>query len=185
MGQGQLWHARRGRVMNLNEAMEAWGENAAEMEGGGPNLPYPSMVALTLSGAIEDPFSVGVLAILATSKYGPEEVPMDMAAAKCKAIDSQFYDEYSTAHGSRPKGAAVMEASWLATDRALYYVAPAIAGVRRWPWATLEVQPGRIGRRNAKFRLVTEQGTWNFKTGARAMPNLLACASWARAPHTS
>lgn len=170
--------------MNLDDAVELWAENAAGMADDGPSLPYPSMVAMTLAGSAPSPYhrlNVGVLTMLAASEYGLEEVPLDMAAARCRAIDSQFYDEYAQAHGRRPKGAAVMEASWVATDRALYYIAPGIAGMRRWPWVRTRIEPGKTGRRSAKFVVVDEQGKWKFSTGSRALPSLLACANWASA----
>lgn len=165
--------------MNLDEAVEAWRRKAASIPNGGPNLPYASLVAVTLAGHARDPFAVGVLANFAVSPYGASEVPMDMSAARCKGIDSQFYDEFVRMRGGRPKGANVMEASWLATDVALYYIAPAVAGRRRWLWKDLRIEPGRTGRRTAKFALASGRERWQCSTGARALPNLLACASWA------
>ena len=168
--------------MKLDEAVDVWAELAASRDEG-PDLPYPSMVAMTLAGVREDAFGVGTLAMLATSAYGADELPLDMAPSRCRAIDSQFYDEYADTHGSRPKGATVMEASWLATDHALYYVAPALGCLRRWPWSGTRIEPGRSGRNKAKFKIVTEQGSWKLSTAARAFPNLLTCASWAKARH--
>lgn len=164
--------------MSLNDAVELWAVRAAKVEGGGPSLPYPSMVAMTLSGAVEDPFNVGTLSVFALSDYGPHELPLDMAAARCKSLDSEFYDEYVRAHSGRPKGRA-LEASWLATDKALYYIGPAVLGLTRWAWDTTYLRPGKTGRQFAKFTVSDSRQTWKLSTGARAFPNLLACASWA------
>jgi hypothetical protein len=167
--------------MNLNDAVVVWGERAANMPSDGPSLPYPSIVAMTLSGVGQDPVNIGALASFASSHYGSDEVPMDMGSARCRSIDSQFYDEYASANrGRRPRGSGVMEASWLASDQALYYIAPLVAGMRRWSWDGTWLEPGRTGSQQAKFTIVTEQGRWKVGTSARAMPNLLVCANWAR-----
>lgn len=166
--------------MDLDDVVERWAELAA-VHGAGPALPHPSLVALTLSGKTASPWSRGTLATFATSQHGGSEVPLDMSSAKCRALDARIYDEHVLATGSRPRGVTTMEAMWLATDTAAYYLTPDLRRFVRWPWEETWVAPAKLGRKRSKFVLASSGEHWTIDTGSHALSNLLAIASWAGA----
>ncbi len=63
----------------------------------------------------------------------PSEVPLDGGSAKCRALDSEILDAHMERHG-RSGGLNLLEADWIATNLALYYVTPRVGSVREWSW---------------------------------------------------
>lgn len=158
------------------EVRERW---LAKMEALGtePSLPHPSVVALTLAGMGRDAEVADAIDLL-IHLYG-DEVPIDGGPAKCRKLDSEFYDAHVKRTGQLPRGLRVMEAAWLASDEALYYVSPHVGKFRRFPWGEIELQPSK---RRAMFgkviRLRTSEDEFKLGLSASAMANLLVIHAW-------
>jgi hypothetical protein len=141
-------------------------------------LPYPSVVMRALTGTGDPEVADSLDFVL--SRY-PEELPFDGGAAKCRKLDSAFYDSYTSNARDRPRGLRVLEAAWVATDQALYYVAPHVGEYRRWTWREIEVHPLKRGNRFGRIRLDSRDGTFKIGLGASGMANLLAVYGWTSA----
>ena len=48
---------------------------------------------------------------------------------------------------------AALEAVWIATQHALYYVTPRLEAVSRWPWDLLTLDTVKTGRRSSRLTL--------------------------------
>jgi hypothetical protein len=78
------------------------------------------------------------LAFLAT-KY-PREKPLAGGAAKVRKLDRQFLDYYISQVGDRAarrQGLNLLEADWVATEEALYYVSPRVKQACRYRWTEI------------------------------------------------
>jgi hypothetical protein len=65
--------------------------------------------------------------------------------AKCTALDKEILAKHVLVQG-RSGGLNLLEADWVATNAALYYVTPRVASVLRWPWEQIvSVVKGRRG----------------------------------------
>lgn len=110
----------------------------------------------------------------------PGEIPLDAAAAKCRSLDSSFYDQYRNATGDRPRGSRVLEAVLVSTDASMVYVAPNLSLAWRWPWeAVAELNPIRHGRRFSQVEVSDHDGgRYKVSLGSPAMENLLTIYDW-------
>lgn len=70
------------------------------------------------------------------------------APGKIKALDTVIADE-AVAEGFRSLNPALLEADWLATPQALFYVTPRVQSVRWWRWDI--VTRVRAGKTRWKF----------------------------------
>lgn len=86
----------------------------------------------------------------------PDEELIVGAAGKCRALDEQALEDSTRRLGDagamrlaaqQGRWATFLEADWIASDKALYYVTPGPESVFRWPWeAVSRVEPGRKKR---------------------------------------
>lgn len=71
------------------------------------------------------------------SRNYPRERPLAGGAAKVKELDRQFLDRYISQVGEREarrQGLFLLEADWVATEEALYYISPRVGQGCRYPW---------------------------------------------------
>lgn len=73
--------------------------------------------------------------------------PLCGAPGKIKAVDSKLADE-AIAEGVRSVNPALLEADWLATRDALFYVTPRLRSVRWWRWDVVT----RVRAGNTRWR---------------------------------
>lgn len=110
----------------------------------------------------------------------PDEIPLDAAAAKCRSLDSSFYDQLRKATGDRPRGPRVLEAVLVSTDASMVYVAPNLSLAWRWPWeAVAGLNPIKHGRRFSRVEVASHDGeSYKVSLGSPAMENLLTIYDW-------
>jgi hypothetical protein len=162
------------------DVQRRWAEKHKQIADAGADdlaLPHASMAMLALAGIRRDPELLDSIQML--MRLSPDEVPLDGGAAGCRAIDSVFYDEYA-ATGTRPRGMRALEAAWLATDEAFYYIAPNVQQYRRWAWGDVRMKSSRRGRRFARVEMESTDAKFTFRLGSNAMDNLMAVYSWSR-----
>jgi hypothetical protein len=100
----------------------------------------------------------GTLAFL--ERNSPAEVILAGGAAKVKNLDRQFLDRYISQVGERAarrERLNLLEADWVATDKALYYISPRVGQGCRYPWAHI-------------LSLVIVKQRWRFATVAIQLP---------------
>jgi hypothetical protein len=71
------------------------------------------------------------------ARNAPSEEILAGGAAKVKQLDRQFLDRYISEVGeaaARREGLNLLEADWVATRDALYYIAPRVGQGIRYPW---------------------------------------------------
>jgi hypothetical protein len=143
-------------------------------------LPFPSNVALTISGALTDPESVGALSLLMS--IHPHELPLELGAAKCKPLDRHFFDTWrrEAGPGRPPRGHRALESVLIATDEAVHYIAPNVRQHRRWQWDAVQLIRGKDGRYFSKIVLIVLQESYEVTLGPSALANLLAVQAWRR-----
>lgn len=156
---------------DVKERWTAKAENLQDL-----SLPYPSATSLSLAGQNPSLELASALKLLG-SNY-PAEIPLDGGPAKCKALDASFYDEYVEETGHRPRGIASMEAVWLATDAALYYISPRVSQYQRWLWNEVRMTPRKQKRKFSQIQLATPESTLEIGLGTIASANLLTIYSW-------
>ena len=100
----------------------------------------------------------------------PSENVLGSGVAKCRSLDSKIFDEHLTGRGTSG-GLGVLEADWVATNIALYYVTPRVGSVLRWPWS--EIASVEKGRR----KLVTANTQIRLTDGSTMKWNLAATSS--------
>lgn len=141
-------------------------------------LPYASASALALAGHAPDAETVKAIEMLI--RQAPDEVPLDVAPAKCRSLDSYFYDEYRRQTGARPRGPKVLEATLVSTDEMVSYMAPNLKLAWRWPWgAVTDLESVKRGSRFSRVELTSNDGEqYSLSLGTMAMDNLLTIYEW-------
>lgn len=113
---------------------------------------------------------------------------IDGGAAKCKVLDhqadahfSQHYTADERRSVRREHRLQVLEADWVATDAALYYVTPAVKAVWRRSWSEVRsITMVKQRRRFATLRVEDRHGgSFDWSLGRAAAANLLAIAGHA------
>lgn len=123
------------------------------------------------------------------AKSRPNETLLDAGAAKCKALDQRHMAEVERSLGgtravrvfAKSAGAGVtqfMEADWVATDQALYYVSFYAGVADRWEWNEI-TRLSRKSHRGPTQRLwVTARGEdFKWSIGRLAAESLLRIAT--------
>lgn len=141
-------------------------------------LPYPSSTSLAIAGPNPDRFMAAALKRLISSF--PGEVPLDGGPARCKPWDRALLDKYVSHAARAPRGLTAMEAVWLATDEAFYYITPEV-GFYRLEWKDVAITTRKQGRKFSRVLVTVGDETHELRLGTAAMANLLAIRSWAAA----
>jgi len=141
-------------------------------------LPFPSVVTLTLLGVRSDIDLALSLDML--MKHHPREVPLDACAAKCRTLDEQFWRDVFGASAPRRAKLNALEATCIATDEAIHYLAPRIGAQKRWPWPDVKLAAKKNGKLFSKLQVSTREEDLVFGLGTPALANLLTIYSWAR-----
>jgi hypothetical protein len=101
--------------------------------------------------------------------------PLCGAVGKIKAVDRALADE-AQAGGTRSVNPLLLEADWLATRTALFYVTPRLESVIWWKWDVITGM--RAGRERWKFSGVSidkaDGGTLELRTSREAAKLLIA-----------
>jgi hypothetical protein len=126
-----------------------------------------------------------LLSVAVVARISPEETVLDGGAAKCKALDKLRMRELEASLGgtrgvreytkTTGAGARFLEADWVATEHALYYVSHH-AGGTRWAWkdiGSLE-DVGRGGLSTRCVRLTAGRETYDLLMGRMSTQALLA-----------
>jgi hypothetical protein len=90
----------------------------------------------------------------------PNETPLAGGAAKVKELDREFLDRYISQVGesmAKRQGLNLLEADWVATEEALYYISPRDGQGFRYPWSDI-----------ALISIVKKR--WRFATVAIHLP---------------
>jgi hypothetical protein len=90
----------------------------------------------------------------------PSETPLAGGAAKVKELDREFLDRYVSQVGesvAKRQGLNLLEADWVATEEALYYISPRVGQGFRYPWTDI-----------AEISIVKKR--WRFATLAIQLP---------------
>jgi hypothetical protein len=100
--------------------------------------------------------------------------PLCGAVGKIKSVDRGLADK--VVQPRRRRSSELLEADWIATRAALFYVTPGFGAVAYWPWA--EIQSAVPGARRWKFAGVIlrkrEGGEVDLRTTAADVDLLLA-----------
>jgi hypothetical protein len=101
----------------------------------------------------------------------PNENVLGSGVAKCRSLDSKIFDEHLTGRGTSG-GLGVLEADWVATNVALYYVTPRVGSVLRWLWSDIaSIEKGRRKLVTADTQIRLADGTsmkWNLAATSSA-----------------
>ena len=163
-----------------DEVREGWSDRLSELvaERGDLALPNASAAALVMRGGYPDRETVEAIAML--MRQAPKDIPLDAAAAKCRTIDSSFYDEYRSVTGDRPRGWRALEAVLVSTDASVAYVSPNLSLAWRWPWETVkELNPIKQRRRFSRVEILdNEDERYEVSLGTPTLENLLAIHEW-------
>jgi hypothetical protein len=90
----------------------------------------------------------------------PTETPFAGGAAKAKELDRDLLDRYIAQVGesvAKRQGLNLLEADWVATEEALYYISPRVGQGYRYPWTDI-----------AHISIVKKR--WRFATLAIQLP---------------
>lgn len=169
------------RMGITNDIWKLWRVRLKDLaaERGELTLPHASTSQLILLGRFpSDRDTVAALEML--QRQMPSEVPLDLASAKCRRLDSSFYDQYRSATGDRPRGGRVLEATLASTDSSVAYISPHLSLAWVWPWETVvTLTINRKGRRFSRVDLTDDTGErYTISIGTPAMENLLAIYKW-------
>lgn len=152
--------------------------NVLNADRGELSMPHASASAMALAGHARDAETVKAIEMLI--RQVPDELPLDVAPAKCRSIDSYFYDEYRRQTGARPQGAKVLEATLVSTDKMVSYMAPNLKLAWRWPWeAVTDLAPVKRRKRFSRVELTSNDGEqYEIGLSTMGMDNLLAIYEW-------
>ena len=108
----------------------------------------------------------------------PGETVLGRGVAKCTALDKEILERHVSSLG-RSGGMRLLEADWVATDAALYYVTPRTGSVLRWPWDQIvSVAKGRRGLLTAGVDIrFTNGSVMTWKLAGTSAAELSAIAS--------
>jgi hypothetical protein len=102
------------------------------------------------------------------------EVPLCGAAGKVRSVDRGLAEQL--VEPGTPKSPGLLEADWIATRTALFYVTPGLGTAAWWPWS--EIQSSAPGKRRWKFGGVLfrkqDGGEVDLRTTASDVDLLLA-----------
>lgn len=165
-------------VLDVPEQVkERWADKAAALESRPLALPYASSFIRAMVGQHADAHTLQAAQWM-IARY-PDELPLDIGPARCKALDRKFVDAASRA-GRLPRSLQAAEASWVATDEALHYVAPLLNMHQRWAWPETQLRVRKHGRHFTKIALAVSGQAFELSVGSVASANLLAAWSWSR-----
>lgn len=139
-------------------------------------LPYASATSLSIAG--HNPDRHMALALTRLIRLFPNEVPLDGGPARCKQWDRALYDKHVNHLGRGPRGFTAMEAVWLATDEAFWYITPQV-GFYRLEWNHITITPLRQGRKFSRVLISTAGDNHELRLSTPATANLFAIQSWA------
>jgi hypothetical protein len=91
----------------------------------------------------------------------PDETPLAGGAANVKELDRDLLDRYISQVGesvAKRQGLNLLEADWVATEEALYYISPRVGQGFRYPWTDI-----------AQISIVKKR--WRFATLAIQLPH--------------
>jgi hypothetical protein len=90
----------------------------------------------------------------------PSETPLAGGAARAKELDRELLDLHISQVGesvAKRQGLNLLEADWVATEEALYYISPRVAQGYRYPWTDI-----------AQISIIKKR--WRFATLAIQLP---------------